>query len=238
MTVMTLTLAGPMQAWGSGSRFTTRSTDDAPTRSGVIGLLAAAKGLRRTDPLEDLLNLRFGVRLDQPGELQRDFQTARTLDGKQSMPLSYRYYRADARYLVALQGERELLEGLREALLRPAFPLFLGRRSCPPDGPLTPTLHERDLDEALLEQPWQAAEWWRRRHRDLHLLEFRVDAELGEGRLAPHVNGRSVHRDQPVSFDPRHRQYGWRTVAHGWLPIPDAHPEPGAPLQHDPMAVV
>ena len=62
MTVLLLRLAGPMQAWGVQSRFTDRRTERAPSKSGVIGMLAAAVGRRRTDPIEDLLTLRFGVR--------------------------------------------------------------------------------------------------------------------------------------------------------------------------------
>jgi CRISPR-associated protein (Cas_Cas5) len=45
---------------------------------------------------EEFVGLRFGVRIDQPGRLVRDFQTARSLDGTQTMPLSYRFYLADA----------------------------------------------------------------------------------------------------------------------------------------------
>ena len=76
MTVVAFRLAGPLQSWGSRSRFVRRETEKAPTKSGVLGLVAAAKGIRRTDPLESLLGLRFGVRVDQPGQLVRDFQTA------------------------------------------------------------------------------------------------------------------------------------------------------------------
>ena len=71
MTVLLLRLAGPLQAWGVKSRFTVRSTELAPTRSGIIGMLSAAIGRRRTDPIEDLLSLRFGVRKDQPGRVIR-----------------------------------------------------------------------------------------------------------------------------------------------------------------------
>ena len=79
MTVLLLRLAGPLQSWGDSSRFTTRATRREPTKSGVIGLLAAAQGRRRTDSIEDLLTLRFGVRTDQPGSVVRDFQTAMDL---------------------------------------------------------------------------------------------------------------------------------------------------------------
>jgi len=240
VSVLVLTLAGPLQAWGSSSRFTTRATDDAPTKSGVIGLLAAARGLRRTDPLEDLLSLRFGVRLDQPGVLVRDFQTARTLDGSASMPLSYRYYRADARYLVTLEAGAALVEDLRDVLANPVFPLYLGRRSCPPSEPIVPTVREGSLEQALLEEPWRAAEWWRRRRpADEGRLEFRMDAVGATGELDEYVLGETVQRDEPVSFDPQHRQYGWRTVLHGWLPVPGADAPPSsAPPEHDALGVV
>ena len=104
MTVLLLRLAGPLQSWGVKSRFTVRATELAPTKSGIIGMLAAAVGRRRTDPIEDLLSLRFGVHKDQPGRVIRDFHTARTLDGKTSMPLSERYYLADAVFLAGIEA--------------------------------------------------------------------------------------------------------------------------------------
>lgn len=239
MTVLVLTLAGPLQAWGSSSRFTTRATDDAPTKSGVIGLLAAARGLRRTDPLEDLLDLRFGVRLDQPGDLLRDFQTARSLDGAVSMPLSYRFYRADARYLVGLEAAEPLLQGLAAALVAPAFPLYLGRRSCPPSEPLAPAVRDGSLEDAFLREAWRASSMWRRRHPDgAARLEFRIDAAGATGALDPFVQGRSTYRDEPISFDPERRQHGWRDVLHGWLPIAGVDGPSPDPPEHDPFLAV
>lgn len=104
MSVLLLRLAGPLQSWGSSSRFARRGTEIAPTKSGVIGLLAAAKGIRRTEPLTELLGLEFGVRLDQPGQILRDFQTARSLDGRHSYPLTYRFYLSDAAFLAGVSG--------------------------------------------------------------------------------------------------------------------------------------
>ena len=74
--VLLLRLAGPLQSWGSASRFTRRGTDPQPTKSGIVGLLAAAEGRRREDPIEDLSGLRLGVRVERPGVLIGDFQTA------------------------------------------------------------------------------------------------------------------------------------------------------------------
>ncbi len=159
MTVLLLHLAAPLQSWGTSSRFVRRNTDRWPSKSGVIGMLAAAKGLRRTDPLEDLLSLRFGVRVEQPGRLERDFQTARTRDGSESMPLSYRFYLADAGFLAALEGDEELLAGLKDALRRPVYPVYLGRRSCPPAAPVVLGLRDGTVEEALRAEPWRASRW-------------------------------------------------------------------------------
>lgn len=239
MTVLALTLAGPLQAWGSSSRFTTRSTDDAPTKSGIVGLLAAAKGLRRTDSLEEFLGLRLAVRIDQPGELVRDFQTARSLDERRVMPLSYRFYRGDARYLVGVEADPSLLEGFADALRRPAFPLYLGRRSCPPSLPLAPTLRDGDLEDLLLDEPWVAAPWWRRRRPDGDArVEFRVDTGVSDDFRTRYVQGEDVVRDEPLSFDPELRQYDWRTVLRGWLPIAGADAPPSTPPAHDPFLAV
>ena len=45
-------LDGPMQSWGSSSRFTRRETEAFPTKSALIGLLAAAAGIDKHAPDE------------------------------------------------------------------------------------------------------------------------------------------------------------------------------------------
>lgn len=60
MATLLLRLAAPLQAWGADSKFETRKTGREPTKSGVIGLLAAALGLRR-DEREALLIDRAAV---------------------------------------------------------------------------------------------------------------------------------------------------------------------------------
>ena len=210
MTVLLLRLAGPLQSWGVKSRFTVRATELAPTKSGIIGMLAAAVGRRRTDPIEDLLSLRFGVRKDQPGRVIRDFHTARTLDGKESMPLSNRYYLADAVFLAGIEGDTALLEGLDEALRHPFFPLYLGRRSCPPTHPVSMGLRETGLLDALRAEPWLAAQWFRKQHRhDPFDAELLLDQEVVPAEERGAARG---SRDVPVSFDPRRRDYGFRQV--------------------------
>ena len=228
MTVLLLRLAGPLQAWGVRSRFTVRSTELEPTRSGIIGMLAAAVGRRRTDPIEDLLSLRFGVRKDQPGRVIRDFHTARPFDARKPMPPSERYYLADAVFLAGIEGDRPLLEGIDEALHHPAFPPFLGRRSCPPTPPVSLGLREAELLEALRAEPWLASPWFQKRHRN-HVF----DAELLLDQEAVPVGERGTargSRDVPVSFDPRRRDYDFRQVER--LMVKVGVPKADA---HDPM---
>ena len=67
MATLLLRLAAPLQSWGAESKFDTRRTGREPTKSGVIGLLAAALGIRRDADAEIQglsAALRFGVRVD------------------------------------------------------------------------------------------------------------------------------------------------------------------------------
>ncbi|MGQ0841639.1 type I-E CRISPR-associated protein Cas5/CasD [Actinokineospora sp.] len=235
MTALLLRLAAPLQSWGTSSRFVRRNTDRVPSKSGIIGLLAAAQGRRRVDSITDLVNLRIGVRVEQPGRLERDFQTARTRDGSMSMPLSYRFYLADAVFAVAVEGDDAMLAGLREALRRPAFPLFLGRRSCPPAGKLDHGLHDGTVVDVLKAAPWLASEWVQRQNRFAEVIldvVYDCPPETPDGHLV---------RDEPISFDPRHRNYGWRTVVHRQVPVPNPryqHGSAGESDPHDPLALL
>lgn len=230
MSVLLLRLAGPLQSWGDRSRFSRRETRPEPTKSGVLGLLAAALGRRRSDPIEDLTSTRFGVRVDQPGTLVRDFHTAHSEDGR-SMPLSQRYYLADAVFLAAVEGDEALAQGLHDAVRAPAFPLFLGRRSCPPSGVVSLGVRSADLESALRAEPWQAAAWTRRRSPAEVSLDVvrdqRDPTEVGE-----------VVRDEPLSYDPQRRDYGWRTVVRGDV-VRLANPDSSRRMQpHDPFAAL
>jgi CRISPR system Cascade subunit CasD len=229
--VLLLRLAGPLQSWGAGSRFARRGTMVAPTKSGVIGLLAAAQGIRRTEPLTDLLGLEFGVRLDQPGQILRDFQTARSLDGRTSAPLTYRFYLADAAFLAAVGGDQELLTGLAEALRRPHFPLYLGRRSCPPAGAVSLGVHDASLDDALNTWPWLAADWHRRSAARTVRLETIRDARPGEPII-------ETIPDTPVTFDPSHRQHTWRAVHRGAVTVANDLAERVSVVEHDPLSLL
>jgi CRISPR system Cascade subunit CasD len=76
MSVLLMRLAGPMQSWGIQSRYLVRDTGLEPSKSGVIGLLCAALGRARHEPVDDLAALRLGVRVDREGRMARDYHTA------------------------------------------------------------------------------------------------------------------------------------------------------------------
>ena len=73
MSTLLLRLAAPLQTWGINSKFDIRKTEREPSKSGVVGLLSAALGRRRDEPVDDLNALKFGVRSDKEGELLKDF---------------------------------------------------------------------------------------------------------------------------------------------------------------------
>lgn len=233
--VLALRLAGPLQSWGASSRFVRRTTESAPTKSGVIGLLASAAGMERGDDtgLAPLAALRFGVRIDQPGTRIRDFHTAHHGVTGTSMPLSERYYLADAVFVAAVEGDHALLTGLHDALRAPVYLPYLGRRSCPPSEPVDLGRYEdTTLEDVLTSVPWQASAWYRRRHRTPETLTVLRERAADESAQAA-----DVLRDQPVSFAAAHRRHALRTVVPTIVPTPSA--AGSAPLDsHDPMAAL
>ncbi len=158
MTTLLLRLTGPMQAWGLESRFSIRDTDRVLTKSGVLGLVCAALGKPRDErpgdgfpTLAELAALQMGVRVDQPGQLRRDYQTASDVlkagatrsriekgnpELKATEP-SERFYLADAWFTVGLASDdRALLDRIDQALGAPRWPLALGRKALPPGLPV------------------------------------------------------------------------------------------------------
>ena len=242
MGTILLRLAGPLQSWGADSRFVERTTRHEPTKSGVIGLVASALGRRRTEPVDDLAALPFGVRIDQPGSFVRDFQTAHKRVWNQdheswgqgeSMPLSNRMYLSDAIFVAGLEADDEMVGVIADALVHPVFPLFLGRRSCPPSGKiLLAELPGICLMTALEEAPWQASAWYRRRKpTQVELPVVLDDAPEGSAILAD-----EMVRDIPLSFSQVRRDYEWRPAVQTKVCVtnPDGRPQ----TVHNPFDVL
>ncbi|MBQ8904845.1 MAG: type I-E CRISPR-associated protein Cas5/CasD [Ruminococcus sp.] len=207
MAVLLLRLAAPLQAWGSSAKFEMRTTQREPTKSGVIGMLAAALGRSRDADLSDLSALRFGIRVEREGRLLRDFHTAHSEDGKAAY-VTDRYYLSDAVFLAAFESEdTAFLETLAHSLENPVYPLFLGRRSCPPALPLLLGIREKTLMQVLRDEP---------------KLEKNSSMRI----VCDAMENGVLMQDVPVSFSPTHRQHGFRMVKEEIL-FSD---------EHDPMA--
>ena len=236
MGVLVLQLAGPLQAWGSAARFARRTTEPAPTKSGVLGMLAAALGRARTDDLADLAALRFGGRIDQPGVRIRDYQTAHHFETDVSMPISERYYLCDAVFVAAVEGDPTMLDEAHQALMRPAFLPYLGRRSCPPSRQVSLGVrNEVTLEKTFVEEAWRASPWHQRR-RPTAEVQLETLIEPSPGGIDADQRVDSL-RDQPLSFDPRHRRYALRGVISGHVTVGNPSARTNAP-DHDPIAAL
>jgi CRISPR system Cascade subunit CasD len=142
----------PLMAFGDVAPGERRVGVDRPTRSGLVGLLAAALGLRREDPRQDALarSVAFAARTDAPGRATVDYHTTQTAPAKRNRRfatrrdelavddlgtiLSQRAYVEDAAFtVVALvdDGGPFSVDEIGAALAKPRFALHAGRRACP-----------------------------------------------------------------------------------------------------------
>jgi len=250
MSVLAIRLGGPLQAWGTSRRLDRyRRTEAFPTKSAVVGLLSAALGRARTDPIDDLVGMRFGVRADRPGEVLRDFHTVSSLFDEKgrfdpangrlpiakgghrpaatSIQVTERFYLSDACFVAGMESEEDMLDELDRALAHPVFPPYLGRRSCPPDAPLRLGVLPGTLLEVLGSIPWQGgvqAKWT----ADSVRCETVVEDEDGDRELV----------DEVRSFDPVSRSYGRRRVRHHYLDVVNPESEQRRLDNHDPMALL
>ncbi|MCI9190680.1 MAG: type I-E CRISPR-associated protein Cas5/CasD [Lachnospiraceae bacterium] len=193
MATLLLRLAAPLQSWGSSSKFEIRTTEKMPTKSGVVGMLAAALGLRRDADLARLNALKFGVRADREGEDITDFHMAHS---EKSSYVTYRHYLCDAVFLAGLEGEEELLKELEVALHNPQFPLFLGRRSCPPTLPVVMGIRNLPLETALRKEAPLT-------EKHENLLRIQIETDNSDAGMI---------QDMPISFNPARRVYGYRRI--------------------------
>lgn len=154
MPTLLLRMRAPMMSWGDHSRFTIRDTRREPTKSSVIGLLCAALGRPRWEPVYDLAALKMGVRVNQEGLVQCDYHTVmdsiKSSGSKGDTVISQRYYVADADYLVGLEGDdHALLKTLDTALQSPVWQLYFGRKSFVPSCPVQVGIVDQPLLKAL-----------------------------------------------------------------------------------------
>ena len=165
------TLAAPMGAFGDLAGHEWRSSGVWPARSAILGLVGAALGVRRDDTSaqEALAGWRVAVSVLSRGVAFRDFHTVQAVStarikrpvtrrealgalGSTDNPLiTRRDYRTDCAFGVALWGGTLVAE-IREALVRPRFTPYLGRKGCPLSAPMAPRVVEAEGPREALMQ--------------------------------------------------------------------------------------
>jgi CRISPR system Cascade subunit CasD len=185
-----LVLEGPMQSWGERARWSVRDSAPEPTKSGVVGLLACALGLNSDEDLRDLSSkIQIGVLSERPGAILVDYHTVyggvMSAEGKVKINATtklpetvetWRSYLHDAAFLIAIRSDRETVADLADKLQTPVWPVFLGRKSCPPSRPIFDGTGEyEDLESAL-------ADWLKKRSTPCE-KRFRavIECQPGEG---------------------------------------------------------
>lgn len=251
-TYLLFRLYGPMCSWGDIAVGEYRPGNSHPTRSGVLGLVAAALGLRRDDNhMTAFFNsVRYAVRIDHPGVLLTDYHTTQVPSGGASKNiktfssrreellsvskhdlntiLSKRDYLFDAVFTVALwlEGDTSVwtLPDIAAALKQPVFPLYLGRKSCPPSLPLAPSLVEAATLREVLAVAYRPEETnilfgntLLKQDQDTELQVFWEYTEHATGIPEQHSFTR---RDDPGSRT--RRQFAARQELHGTITIDTA----------------
>jgi CRISPR system Cascade subunit CasD len=168
-----LRLEGPLQSWGENCPWSERRTAPEPTKSGIVGLLACAMGWRDDSRLRQLsLDIRVGVRCEIQGTPTplTDYHTVGggystpqllTAEGKPKLSSgrphteqTWREYLCDASFLAAVQADPGNIEKMAFAVQWPVWPVYLGRKSCPPSAPLFDGTGNYDsLAAALADHP-------------------------------------------------------------------------------------
>ena len=220
MKTILLKFSGPLQSYGTSSHFQTRYTDYYPSKSAVLGLLAACLGYRRDEEekLRELSTLKFAVRIDQQGGLLKDYHIAITDKEIVEIPQTYvtnRYYLEDALFVVALSGMDELINTLTKAIKSPYFQPFMGRRSLPVPVDFFLGVSAEDILDSLRNLPWQAAPWYKKKKRKQGIgekisLEVYADEEILKDEK---ISKSKLRRDIPISFSQKGRKFAFRQEA-------------------------
>ena len=241
MDFLAFRLYAPLSSWGDVAVGEHRPSQAYPGRSAVLGLLAAALGIRR-DQDESLAAmsraLGIAVAVYSSGTLLRDYHTTqvpsekdlkkrpqRTRADELAVPksdlntiLSTRDYREDALCVVLIWIKAEpppqTLDALQAALLRPRFTLYLGRKSCPPACPLQPQIvHAISLWRALAEAKFVAI--------DGLSTDDRLQRLAWEEGVAHGLPGQPTIFSTPRKDDPRSRARWQFSDRIEWVGLPD-----------------
>jgi CRISPR system Cascade subunit CasD len=177
MQYLLFTLAAPLASFGTVSVGERRPSWDRPSKSQIIGLVAGALGIERSEEAHQQAlasSLFFAVRIDNPGEPALDYHTTQVPPQRRKRRfttrrdelavdkselktiLSEREFRVGSLYTIGLwpRGSEAAcsLEEIKSALERPTFVPFAGRKACPLMLPMRPQM----LDATTIESAFAA----------------------------------------------------------------------------------
>ena len=174
MSYLLLWLEGPLQSWGADSKYYNRTTLPFPTKSGILGLLccASGRGGEQKEWLEHMSCYSMTVRAytrtqcEQPvrNPILRDFQMVgsgydlsdpwqnllvpKTAEGKKPVgsgaKITYKYYLQDMAFACVYEMQKNEAEEMDRVLMKPVWPICLGRRNCAPTAPVRCGIFETD----------------------------------------------------------------------------------------------
>ena len=250
MTGVVMLLTGPLQSWGGPAPgIYERPTDSTPTLSAVVGIIANALGRHRHDPIGDLADgATLAVRTDRPGTLLNDFHTVGTAGryalaadtGRQlkNPVVTNRQYLVDAAFLAVYEPPDGGISADEVfcALLKPARPLYLGRRSCVPSERIPVCVTDKPAEDVFCEASLlknhersfvSDADYYRATTEDetesnavqeetIQVL-MEANAPAGTNPLNASI---SVRQDMPQTFDPRRLYHLDRHVVRKPLELP------------------
>jgi CRISPR system Cascade subunit CasD len=220
-------LYGPMAAWGEIAVGETRRSSAHPSKSAILGLLGASMGIDRQEEKTHAAmagGYYVAIKVLSMGSLLVDYHTVQVPPEKKKIVyhtrreelaadklgtlLSSREYRCDATYVVAIsithEGAPFSLEELADALSKPIFTVYMGRKACPLAQPLAPEIIKDQTLKAALDSRkhfTQEMAWIIRNQPALYYWEADPDGSLS-------IEQSSERWDQPRS---RHRwQFGPR----------------------------
>ncbi|WP_391495769.1 type I-E CRISPR-associated protein Cas5/CasD [Gardnerella swidsinskii] len=253
MKSLLLKFSEPLQSWGTDSHFETRHTDYYPSKSAVVGMIAAAFGYRRSadcdEEIAKLNDLDFAVRIDQQGNLLRDYHIAAKYKPNGDFEKNYvtnRYYLEDAIFLVAIGSNNEqLIYSINDALRSPYFQSSLGRRSLPPTADFILGVEDCGVIQALLTHEWLANKRSKKRFNTSRLsdssessnescnevfISLYADSDLVDKAAAELVKDdtstykiqgsvRRLRKDFVNSFSNKERKFGFRYESKMEIPI-------------------
>lgn len=150
MPTLLITIKAPLQSWADTEGYAHRATTSQPTKSGILGLIAASLGLPRGTMPDWLANLPYAVQTNQAGTHLTDLQTMGHDQRKHKPnPLQTKQYLQDARFTIGLEGDQTTLQTIQHAIQHPVHMPYLGRRACPPAGPIPTTITDQPLTGAF-----------------------------------------------------------------------------------------